>query len=112
LLAIPRLSPPPTATSDWDGDGTRDMDEYRAGTDPKNTASRFVTDIVAMRPQDNEMDISWPSATGRTYTVWSSETLVDWDLLLSGIDATPPTNTLTIETNPEDANMFFRVDVD
>jgi hypothetical protein len=67
-----------------------------------------------MHPLDNEMVISWPSAAGRTYSVWSTDDLLSWgDIpVQSGIVATPPTNTLTIETNPADTAKFFRVEVD
>jgi hypothetical protein len=100
------------ATSDFDRDGTSDYVEFKAGTDPTDPSSRFTTDIMEMSPQTNEMDISWPAADGRSYSIWYSENLVDWFLLQSGIVATPPDNSHTIETDPEDTKMFFRVEVE
>jgi hypothetical protein len=92
--------------ADADGDGMTNYQEYLTATDPLNPASRFNMRAVldAMPPQ---MQLSWPSATNRTYRIEVSEDLKTFSLYQQGIPATPPVNLTTVSMagNPR----FFRV---
>ncbi|VGO16219.1 hypothetical protein PDESU_04810 [Pontiella desulfatans] len=98
-----------TATSDRDEDGNSDYTEFRAGTNPTNAMSFFGLNVTGMDIPLNVMDISWPSATGRTYVV---ETVSDlegsWDVLRTTIVATPPTNIFGVTMTNAPA-AFYRI---
>ena len=87
----------PTACNpnlDPDADGFDNLQEYLLGTDPKDATSRFVLEIV---PDTNDVVwLSWPAATGRTYTVLSSTNLLEgpnaFTNFLENIPADPPFN--------------------
>jgi Bacterial TSP3 repeat len=57
------------ATGDYDGDGTDNLTEYRLGLIPNNGNSRFAATLTGGN------QLSWPSATGLTFTVKRSTTL-------------------------------------
>jgi hypothetical protein len=58
---------------DADSDGASNLNEYLAGTDPKNEADRLV--IVSMIPTRNAVDITWQSNTERNYYLQYSDNL-------------------------------------
>jgi hypothetical protein len=84
-----------TATSDSDGDGVRDRDEYVAGTCPTNPASVFLVDPAGVAGIN--LTIRWPSASNRTYAVEHSTNLIgmSFNVISNSIAATPPTNSVT-----------------
>src|SRR5262249_10955937 len=67
-------------TGDFDGDGSSDLAEFRAGTDPTNMGSVFrVLMVTTTAGQPSGMErttILWWNATpGRTYRVQTKETV-------------------------------------
>ena len=52
---------------DSDGDGVTNLQEYQAGTDPNDPASR--PDILATEPIGNDLVISFSTSVGRRYRV-------------------------------------------
>ena len=57
-----------------------------------------------------QSDLSWPAATGRTYSVmYTNDLNSDWNLL-ENITATPPENTYSVNT--EESSEFYKVIVD
>ena len=99
-----------TATSDWDLDGSSDYVEFRAGTNPTNALSFFGLVVTDLDVPMNEMDVAWPSATGRTYTVLLSHNLLgSWSVLQSNIIANPPTNIFTLDTDTNESPSYIRV---
>ncbi|MEP4078334.1 beta strand repeat-containing protein [Haloferula sp.] len=90
-----------TATSDYDGDGRRDFDEYVYGTDPKDAADRFTVTIAYH--SDDEIDITYgPVRVGRTYTVTATSDIQiysDLDGAAFTAGANAPSNTFTDTTN-------------
>lgn len=55
------------ATADTDGDGSRDDEEWVAGTDPRNAGSLFRIARI------DGAQIAWPGVTERQYRVWHAE---------------------------------------
>ena len=91
---------------DADHDGHRNMDEVIAGTDPTNANS-----VLQVNMADNQAGmISWGSVSNRTYTILGSSNLLSpVQSLMSGIDATPPTN---VYPNPfSTPEAFFMIEV-
>ena len=75
-LPLNRPSPPKplhAATFDYDGDGVSNTNEWAALTDPASAASVFRS-TSAVRSGGN-LIITFPSVTGRTYTLWQSDVL-------------------------------------
>ncbi|MEM1223205.1 MAG: hypothetical protein AAGH40_10600 [Verrucomicrobiota bacterium] len=84
-----------------DGDGTLDLWEFRAGTDPVDPTDRFSISGLT-RISESNMDITFPSAQGRTYNIYSSSSLGQvFTLYQSGIIGTPPENTITVPTDSD-----------
>lgn len=63
---------------DWDadGDGRTNLEEYVSGTDPRDPLSRFACTIA--RDPGGNARVTWPSATGRRYTLQGSSDLRTW----------------------------------
>ncbi len=101
----------PDATSDYDNDGFSDHDEYYANTDPLDPESllRFESTTPA---SGGGLDITWQSASNRTYRVLSSVTLVPGNWMPTehtNVVSTPPANTVTVSDATPSA--FYRVEV-
>ena len=80
-----------SATSDFDADGTPDIVEYLAGTDPRDGTSAFA--VSQVEPSDGgQLLIKWPASSGRTYSIQTSSELTggSWLPLAAGVPATPP----------------------
>ena len=98
------------AGDDPDGDHFTNYEEFKLGTDPTNSASLFALNALIDDQTDYSL-LSWPSATGVTYTLYSSTNLVltnaGFTVLSDGIQATPPENEFSLTaTNPA---TFFRI---
>ena len=122
------------AASDADGDGRTALDEFVAYTDPTNAASVFSISIVA-RPaaapssaplratsgirsvksapdSDVGYAISWPTAQGRVYKLYSTADLSEnWDAEpVATLDGTG--GTVSVPVDQSEPVRFFRVDVE
>jgi hypothetical protein len=107
----------PTSTADADGDGTSNLMEYLAGTDPKNSGSVFrpIGSLVGM---NYTMPI--PTVEDRTYKVWASRDLNNWvlrqTLVGDGSVKNFTFNESTITSGPlfaptQKPRFFFRVEI-
>ncbi len=101
------------AETDQDSDGLPAWAEYIAGTDPTN--ARSVFEIAEMSPwRSGEVAgvvLRWPSASNRTYRLLSQSAPTSAPAaLVSGIAATPPTNTI-IRTQADGPIRFYRIGV-
>ena len=55
-------------STDADGDGQSDFDEYVAGMDPNNAASCFMINDASI-PTNGMFVVYWDAVTGRVYSV-------------------------------------------
>ncbi|MGC8989011.1 MAG: C25 family cysteine peptidase [Verrucomicrobiia bacterium] len=103
---------PVSSPADTDGDGALDRDEEIAGTDPANPSSVLGLRIKPHGP-GTAVSLEWPSASGRTYSVWVSQKIAgsDFALLTNNIVATQPTN-IFIDQNDGYETRFYRVSVE
>jgi hypothetical protein len=95
------------ALGDLDGDGMRNVDEYRAGTDPANPASYLRVDANAV---SNQATVQVSAVSNRTYTVQYSDTLNSalWRKL-GDIFARPTNRVETFQDPASSTNRFYRV---
>ena len=99
------------AEADADGDGSSNLAEFKAGTDPmdQHSALRFVSIRAAPAGQ---VVLEWASVYERSYALWrSSDPKTGYTLLAQSILATPPYNR---STNPVAGagSVFFKVQVE
>lgn len=101
-------------TLDSDGDGMSNYAEYRAGTNPREIASRFALHIhMAVAGSDSGVEIEWPSATNRTYTVRRAAAPGGlYDLLKSGVPSDPPRTTYTDREATGPGPFYYRIEVE
>lgn len=101
------------AAADSDGDGMSNGAEYTAGTDPTDADSAFyLFGVSNVAPGSAVFTFSWPSATGRVYTVRvSTNLLAAFSVFSNNIAATPPVNifTDTVHTNAD--RLYYNVRV-
>jgi endonuclease/exonuclease/phosphatase family metal-dependent hydrolase len=94
---------------DWDHDGLTDRDEWIAGTDPTDPASRFHawSEMTAM----DTAKIQWSAVAGKTYQISASSDLANgWTTIANDIPAVVPVSEFPVSTTgfPQ---RFFRVEV-
>jgi hypothetical protein len=70
--------------ADFDGDGASNGDEWIALTDPSSSTSILRGTISHT---GGDISITFPSATGRSYTLWQSETLIIGSFVDTGLPA-------------------------
>jgi hypothetical protein len=101
------------ATDDADGDGLTNLQEFLAGTDPKNPGSRFA--ITAIDRPGGTPRVSFQPVTGKTYRLEyrNDLTIGNWTTLVDGIFA-PSSSTIQI-LDPSGVSLtkrFYRVDLE
>jgi hypothetical protein len=95
------------ALADTDGDGIENWKEFRAGTDPNNSASRL---LLAGGMSGSAYILQWPSAPGRYYRLYcATNSINNFSVIASNIFANPPTNLFYIN-NPLD-QAFYLIEV-
>lgn len=110
LLFFPSLTNVNT-TSDWDGDGFLDLDEFRAGTIPTNGASLLILNSTAVAPGSGAFVIRWQSASNKFYGVSrATNLLTGFSALATNLPATPPENVYT-DNAPPAAHGIYRIDL-
>lgn len=99
---------------DPDGDGVSNLNEYRAGTNPNDPASRF--EVVEIAKGDNGVSIRWSSQPQRKYRVRRSATLLaspaSYTPVQSGLVATPPMNEFIDTTVGASATSFYIIEIE
>ncbi len=110
---IPRRCPPTPAARpirlDLHQDGYSNLDEFLAGTDPKNAASSLA--LEAFASVDGTVVVRFQSVDGRTYTVQRRDALStdDW-IVLHQVPAQGSAGTVTLPAGTaSDRDRYFRV---
>lgn len=103
------------AQDDPDGDGTTNLEEFLAGTNPKDPASVFIFTEYRAHP-DGGFQVVWLSSIGRSYTLERFDRLVSATpddagsnlpvILQTKIPATPPLNSF-LDTNAVPPGPYF-----
>jgi hypothetical protein len=99
------------SADDADGDGQVNLDEFLAGTDPRDPASVFtITGISA--PAAGSVSITWAGIAGKRYRIRTATTLAGWTARPEIIEcpATGPMNA-SVPTGGAPA-LFLRVAVE
>jgi len=98
------------AACDIEPDGLNNLQEYLAGTDPTNAASRLA--VVAIAQQTNGVEIVWVGGTAVTQVVETRHDLCDTnDVWVGWLTNTPPTaiTNLVLCQSATATNVFFRI---
>ncbi|MBI4663438.1 MAG: PD40 domain-containing protein [Verrucomicrobia bacterium] len=95
---------------DFDGDGMRDLDEFKAGTNPTADASLFRA-MVLRSLTGSETTILWNAVPGRTYVVQYKDSLsqLDWLSLEGAVTATGTTGSKADTSRNARSERFYRV---
>jgi len=100
--------PPLVADANDDNDGLTDAEEAIAGTDPADANSTLA--IGGLAVTGGNLQLQWPSVSGRIYEVWASDTVDGTSVReYADIAATPPLNTYV--TDVPAAQRFYRIRV-
>jgi hypothetical protein len=99
------------ASTDSDGDRFQDRHEYLAGTNPTNRESYLRMHAPGIGPGGAAPVLRWSSADGKRYTLERSSALSSGfpASVGSGLDASPPLNTVTDVTAAGAGPYFYRV---
>jgi len=99
---------------DWDRDGASDLDEFRAGTDPKDPSSFLGFATAPELLAGGDIRLSWSAVAGKTYRIIATDDLVagTWTEVLAGIPATVPVTTRDVVPPLSAPTQFYRVEVE
>ncbi len=97
------------AASDFDGDGLSNLQEYLAGTNPTNGASRLALISIALRT--NDVLITWIGGTNAWQSLDCCEDLAAnrWSALFTNVPPTPVTNSLLHGGAGAASNIYYRI---
>ena len=99
------------ASADTDGDGTLDGVEARLGTNPLS-GSDFFQPLIS-RSATGQATLTWPSATGTSFTVERSTSLLGWSQIATNLAGQSGHTSYIDTTAPVDAaQLFYRVRLD
>lgn len=95
--------------ADPDGDGWTNASEFISGTDPNNRAS--LLRITALQPSGNNLLVTFPSVSGKTYRVERSDSLGAWTPVQNNIAGTGNPVTIQDAGGAEQSRRFYRIAV-
>jgi hypothetical protein len=98
-------------SGDADSDGSSDLSEFVAGTDPTNALSKLQVETID--GDEPYMVLHWSSVSNRIYSIWGSTNILtnDWWNIDSNIPAVPPLNIWTVTPSFTDFE-FYRIGVE
>jgi len=95
--------------ADRDADGASDAGEFRAGTNPRDPASR----LTVLPPVAGDATVRWQSVAGQTYALWRADSLDSaFRPVARNLTATPPTNVLLDPEPITGPAVFYRVQLE
>lgn len=99
-------------TADFDSDGSSDLAEFLAGTDPKDAGSVLVVSALASEAGVS-FKIEWAAVPGKNYRVQYNETLEPsgWRSLPGDVTAAGSTASKVDGSASEETKRFYRVQV-
>jgi len=101
------------ATNDYDHDGMPNLDEFIAGTNPTNAASRLViTDMGFPLGATSQVVLAWSSVTSTFYNVSMRQDFTSvWQVVQKHLPPVPPENLSTVDVSAAGAvtGLFLRV---
>lgn len=98
-----------TSAGDFDGDGANNLDEFRAGTDPKKSASRFAVVDLQAGP-GIRASLRFTYAASRQYRVETSDRIGGWSLAAGRIQFFGNGEAVwNADTASDSAEQYFRV---
>ena len=102
------------AELDADEDGMSNYAEFRAGSNPQLSTSRFEARVATIEGGTGvPFELRWDSVSNRWYTIWRSTNLVDgFSVLTTGEEASPPTNSYQDVTATNASAHFYRIEVE
>ena len=95
---------------DFDGDGLTNLQEYQAGTDPRDTQSYLKVERIELAPGADKVILSFIARSNHTYTIQGRESLsaAPWTRVLDVVAA--PTDRVVTATNTVTAKEnYFRL---
>ncbi len=102
------VAPGYTGLVDSDGDGARDIEEWRAGTSPKDAASRLRVSLPETLP-NGTVRFTWDTSAGRLYALETSNDLLAWVRVSDLTRATGGPLSATLPALDPRLPYFFRV---
>jgi hypothetical protein len=99
---------PADAVFDTDSDGLTNLQEYLAGTDPRDSTSGLKLNL-AVAPGGTNLVLSFLAAAGLSYAVESETSLNGTWAVLQTIDAAPSNRTVQVPISPAGSMRVFRV---
>jgi len=95
--------------ADPDADGWTNAAEFSAGTDPSDRASSLK--VTSMQPNGNDMDLSFPTVSGKFYRLEQSATLLDnsWTTVEANIEGTGSPIQITDTGGANQSKRFYRI---
>jgi hypothetical protein len=104
------VAPGHSPADDRDHDGSSDLAEFMAGTNPTNAVSR----LQLLSPQlatTGDLLVRWESTAGRGYRVQGSMDAIRWETLTDWIMATSSASTATVPFPTGGRPYLFRLEV-
>ncbi len=93
-----------------DGDNVKDGSEIKIGTDPLDPTSFFK--LAQLVLPNGDLQITWPSAPGATFTLRSSADLDDWDVVATSIPASAGTTTSYNAGQTTGTSYFYHLELE
>ncbi len=97
-------------TEDDDGDGSNNLDEFRAGTNPLEPLS-VVRVLVVEAVPSGQKRLVWAAVPGRTYVIQAKTDLAapDWENLPGSVTATSSTMVVDLDSEASFPHRYFRL---